>query len=86
MHKMRLVRSLRGVIMFVYAHDIKCGDTFRYACDWDILGKAIMSQPILASDDAIVIGTQVMIPFGGDEGRTFMACFGDKVEKIDGTD
>lgn len=47
-----------------------------------------MSQPILASDDAIVVGTQVMIPIGGDEGRTFMACFGDKVkvEKIDGTD
>lgn len=71
--------------MFVYAHDIKSGETFRYTCDWDFLGKPIMSQPILASDDAIVIGTQVMIPFGGDEGRTYMASFGSKVEKIDGT-
>ena len=71
---------------FVYAHDIKNGDTFRYTSDWDILGKPIMSQPFLASDDAIVVGTQVMIPFGGDEGLCYMASFGSKVEKIDGTD
>ncbi|ATS93492.1 hypothetical protein P1A145kb_p092 [Pectobacterium phage DU_PP_I] len=55
-------------------------------CDFDLFGKPIMSQPILASDDAIIIGGAVMIPFGGDEGRCFMASFGSKVEKIDGTD
>lgn len=71
--------------MQVLAQDIKEGDTFKYVCDWDFLGKPIMSQPILASDDAIVIGGSVMIPFGGDEGRTYMASFGSKVEKIDGT-
>ncbi|QPI18162.1 hypothetical protein POP15_114 [Pectobacterium phage POP15] len=71
--------------MQVLAQDIKEGDTFQYVCDWDLLGKPIMSQQIVASDDAIVIGGSVMIPFGGDEGRTYMASFGSKVEKIDGT-
>lgn len=72
--------------MYVLAHEIKEGDTFKYVCDCDLFGKPIMSQEILASDDAIVIGGRVMIPFGGDEGHTYMASFGSKVEKIDGTD
>lgn len=79
-------KSAWGNRMQVLAQDIKVGDTFKYVCDCDLFGKPIMSQPILASDDAIIIGGTVMIPFGGDEGRCFMASFGSKVEKIDGTD
>ena len=45
-----------------------------------------MGQDILASDDAIIVGAVVMIPFGGDEGRCFMASLDTTVEKIDGTD
>lgn len=72
--------------MEILASDIKVGDTFKYVCDFDLNGKRIMSQPILASDDAITVGAVVMIPFGGDEGRCFMASLDTTVEKIDGTD
>ena len=72
--------------MHIWAHDIKSGDTFRYTCDWDFFGKPISSAQLVASSDAIVVGTQVMIPFGGNEGHTYMAEFGSKVEKIDGTE
>jgi len=72
--------------MQILAQDIKKGYRFTYVCDSDFLGKPIMSQVILASDDAIVIGGRVMVPFGSDGGRTYMACFGSKVEKIDATD
>lgn len=72
--------------MEILASDIKAGDTFRYVCDFDLNGKPILSQDILASDDAIIVGAVVMIPFGGDEGRCFMASLDTTVEKIDGTD
>lgn len=72
--------------MEVLAQDIKKGEFFRYVCDWDLTGSPIMSETIEASDDAIVIAKTVMIPFGGDEGRCFMAKFNSTVEKIDGTE
>lgn len=75
-----------GDLMQVLARDIKVGDTFKYVSDFDLDNEPIMSQPILASDDAIIVGTVVMIPFGGDEGRCFMASLDTTVEKIDGTD
>ena len=72
--------------MQILARDIKAGDTFKYVTDFDINGKPIMGQDVLASDDAIIAGAVVIIPFGGDEGRCFMASIGTTVEKIDGTD
>lgn len=75
-----------GNLMEILAKDIEVGDTFKYVCDFDLTGKPILSQPILASDDAIIVGAVVMIPFGGDEGRCFMASLDTTVEKIDGTD
>lgn len=59
---------------------------FKYVTDFDLNGKPIMGQDILASDDAIIVGAVVMIPFGGDEGLCFMASLDTTVEKIDGTD
>lgn len=79
-------KSLWDELMEILAQDIKSGDTFRYVWDWDILGNPIMSHPLSASDDAILVGARVMIPFGGEEGRTYMCTFGSKVEKISGTD
>ncbi len=76
-------KSAWGDRMQVLAQDIKVGETFKYVCDFDLFGKPIMSQPILASDDAINIGGTVMIPFGGDEGPCFMASLNTTVEKID---
>ena len=40
----------------------------------------------LTRDGVAAEARVVVIPFGGDEGRCFMASFGSKVEKIDGTD
>lgn len=76
-------KSVWGDLMQILARDIKVGDTFKYVSDFDLVGKPIMSQPILASDDAIIVGAVVMIPFGGDEGRCFMASLDTTVEKID---
>lgn len=75
-----------GDLMQVLARDIKVGDTFKYVTDFDFNGKPIMGQDILASDDAIIVGAVVIIPFGGDEGCCFMASLDTTVEKIDGTD
>lgn len=80
------IKSTWGNVMQVLIQDIKDGDTFQYVSDWDMLGKPIMSGPILASDDAIVINGTVIVPFGGEEGRCYMSSFGTKVEKIDGTE
>lgn len=33
--------------------DIKKGDKFRYACDWDLLGKPIWSEVKEAAADAM---------------------------------
>lgn len=76
-------KSAWGELMQILARDIKVGDTFKYVYDFDLDNEPVMSQPILASDDAIIVGTVVMIPFGGDEGRCFMASLDTTVEKID---
>lgn len=68
--------------MMTPVQDIKAGDVFQYICDWDILGKPIMSMPITASEDAFSVGARVFIPFGGDCGRTFTADYGSTVEKF----
>lgn len=72
--------------MQVLASDIKKGDTFRYVCDWDLTGNPILSQCIEASDDAIIIAATVMVPFGEEMGRCFMANLNSTVEKIDATE
>lgn len=72
--------------MEVLARDIKKGDSFRYVCDWDLTGNPILSQTIKASDDAIIIAETVMVPFGGEQGRCFMAKLNSTVEKIDATE
>lgn len=72
--------------MEILAKDIEVGDTFKYVCDFDLSGKPILSSPILASEGAIIVGSVVMIPFGGDEGCCFMASLDTTVEKIDATE
>jgi len=62
--------------MKTLVQDIKKGDVFRR--------NSGVGCEIIASDDAIVVGNKVFIPFGGEEGLTYVDYFGKTVEKIDG--
>lgn len=72
--------------MEILAKEIKKGDAFKYIVGWDILGNTQYGDLVTASDDAIIVGSSVIVPFGGDEGRCFMSSLDTIVEKTDATE